>query len=339
MKTITSLFGECNSDKQSGHRYGFIYDLLFTNVFHKKGKKLKVLEIGVSEYGNGSLKAYAQSDMVKLAIGVDIKPYIGNVEENMRFYQIDAYTEDSISFLLDKYGEFDIIIDDGSHTYEDQTFFLDKYVELLQYNGFLVCEDVHFLKVINEQSLRDDVFVFDGWGNLELGLKSFTDDKIFRHNERIIIKSNSESITKGVYHDNKPHIVKLPTVPFKEYEPFSSELVISVPLYHPDFPDVSKYDPDDFKNKHCRGAIWAGMSMLHNTDLADNGVPLLFHIEDKVWDDAMPVFEEFGVSEKWCRKMTLPKPTIDLVGDKAQFGKSLMCLIDDDIDCRCYYDS
>ena len=72
--------------------------------------------------------------------------------------------------------------------------------------------------------------------------------------------------------------------------------------------------------------------MIHNTDLGDRGVPLYFHIEDKVWDDAMPVFEDFGVPKTWCRQMTLPKPTVQLVADKPQFGKSLMALIDKKMD-------
>lgn len=332
MKAIKDHLMDTNSDKQSGHRYGFVYDLLFTKVFQAKGAKLKILEIGVSEYGEGSLKAFAQSDMVALAVGVDVNDYVGEMLDNMRFYQLDAYTKEAIRFLEDKEGEFDIIIDDGTHAYQHQTFFLEHYLKLLRDGGLLVCEDVNLLKVINEQCSREDVFFIDGWGNLELNANSFTDGKVYKHNERLLVKSKSEKLTDTRKHDSKPHIPKLPVVPFKDYARNSTELAISVPLYHPDFPDTSKYSPDNFRSVHCKGAIWAAMSMIHNTDLGERGVPLHFHIEDKVWDDAMPVFEDFGVPEDWCRKMTLPKPTIDLVADKAQYGKSLMCLIDDDID-------
>ena len=332
MRAIKDFLMDTNSDKQSGHRYGFVYDLLFTKVFQAKGAKLKVLEIGVSEYGEGSLKAFAQSEMVALAVGVDVNDYVGEMLDNMRFYQLDAYTKEAIRFLEDKEGEFDIIIDDGTHAYQHQTFFLEHYLKLLRDGGLLVCEDVNLLKVINEQCSREDVFFIDGWGNLELNANSFTDGKVYKHNERLLVKSKSEKLTDTRKHDSKPHIPKLPVVPFKDYARNSTELAISVPLYHPDFPDTSKYSPDNFRSVHCKGAIWAAMSMIHNTDLGERGVPLHFHIEDKVWDDAMPVFEDFGVPEDWCRKMTLPKPTIDLVADKAQYGKSLMCLIDDDID-------
>ena len=334
MDNLKDLLTQSNSDKQSGHRYGFIYDVLFTKVFHNKEMgKLDVLEIGVSEYGDGSLKAYGQSEMVRKAVGVDIQPYAGGMLDNMRFYQLDnAYTEKAIEFIEDKEGKFDIIIDDGSHTDEHQTFFLENYVKLLRDGGLLICEDVNTLKVINEQCARNDVFFIDGWGNLEMNIPSFTDPKLFQHNERIIVKAKSEKLTDTRRHDNKPHIPKLPVVPFKYYPAHNSELAISVPIFHPDFPDKNKYNADNFREVHCKGAVWAAMSIIHNTDLGDNCVPIYFHIEDKVWDDAMPVFKAFRVPQEWCRKMTLPEPTIELVADKAQFGKSLMALIDDGID-------
>ena len=176
MTSIKDLLINSNSDKQSGHRYGFLYDLLFTKVFHAKGgKPLKILEIGVSEYGEGSLKAYAQSEMVELAVGIDTLDYSGKMLENMEFHKLDAYLPKTVGFLKGKYKTFDIIIDDGSHTYEHQTFFLEKYVQLLAKRGILICEDINLLQVINEQGLRDDTFIFDGWGNLELNAPSFTD--------------------------------------------------------------------------------------------------------------------------------------------------------------------
>ena len=335
LKGIKDLLKETNSDKQSAHCYGFVYDLLFTKVFHQKGEKLNVLEIGVSEYGDGSLKAYALSEMVATAVGVDIVPYTGEMLENMRFHQLDAYTKNAVRYLEDKEGEFDIIIDDGSHLYEHQTFFLEHYGKLLRDGGLLICEDVAILHVINEQCAKTDTFMIDGWGNMGSDLNSFTDQGLYEHNERIIVRTKSEHISDVQRHSNKQHIPKLPVVPFKDYERHSTELAISVPLYHPDFPEHSsyKYKPDDFRSVHCKGAIWSAMAMLHNTDLADNGVPVYFHIEDKVWDDAQPVFDDFGVPKEWRKKMTLPDPSVELtIENKPQYGKSLMGLLDDEID-------
>ena len=181
MKNIMDLLSETNSNKQSEHRFGFIYDLLITYVYNKKCKGLKLLELGVSEYGNGSLGAFAESDMVELAVGVDIHDYSGKMSDNMRFYRRNAYELDTIKFLEDKYGFFDLIIDDGSHSLQDQTFFLEHYVDLLFDWGVLVCENVNYIQLINEQCCRDDVFLFDGWGNLEIGAKSYNDSRLYQH--------------------------------------------------------------------------------------------------------------------------------------------------------------
>ena len=152
--SIKDLLIETNSDKQSGHRYGFIYDLLFTRLVVQKQAPLRVLEIGVSAYGDGSLKAYSDSIMVECAVGIDIQPYRGTLTEKMHFHLLDAYSEHAIDYLKVIEGEFDIIIDDGTHTYEHQEFFLEHYTALLAENGLLVCEDVSSVKLINDAVRR-----------------------------------------------------------------------------------------------------------------------------------------------------------------------------------------
>lgn len=331
MRSIKDLLIDSNSDKQSGHRYGFLYDLLFTKVFMAKGDTLRVLEIGVSEYGDGSLWAYAQSDLVARVVGVDVQPYPGTISDKLRFYEIDAYQPDTIALLKKLEGSFDIIIDDGTHREEHQAFFLEHYTELLADGGLLVCEDVTSVELINAQCSRADVFFFDGWGNREVQLQAFSDPKLYQHCERMLIKSKSEKLTDGKRHENKPHIARLPVVQFGDYERSSTELAISVPLFHP---ELDSYDADRFRDVHCKGAVWAALSLLKNSDLGERGVPVYFHIEDKVWDDAMPVFKAFGVPESWCRQMALPSvPDVALkVTSKPQFGKSWMGLRDTEID-------
>ena len=290
------------------------------------------LEIGVAEYGDGSLKAYADSEMVVHVVGIDVQPYRGTLTDKMRFHQIDAYTKETVASLKEIEGLFDIIIDDGTHTYEDQDFFLENYTELLTDKGFLVCEDVSSVKLINEQCANEDVFFIDGWGNREVKAKTLGSPEMYSHCERMLIKAKSEKLTDAKRHENKAHIAKLPVAKTRVHERDATELAISVPLFHP---ELDSYNVDRFQSIHCKGAIWAGLSLIQNSDLGDNGVPLYFHIEDKVWDDAMPVFEQFGVPKDWCRKMQLPTSSEKCglkVTTKPQFGKSWMGLVDDDID-------
>ena len=136
--------------------------------------------------------------------------------------------------------------------------------------------------------------------------------------------------------ERKPHILRLPTVHYGRYTPGNAKLAVSIPLFQSkkDSPDGS----DDlsvyrFQNVHCKGAIWAGLSLLHNSDLKENGVGVYYHIEDSVWDLAMPVFEAFQVPLEKCRKVET-NFDVDNGYDpwRACFGKSYLGLLDDEID-------
>ena len=66
--------------------------------------------------------------------------------ENVEFLKIDAYSENTIQFLLENLGseQFDIIIDDGSHNNNDARFVIDNYGKyLLKPGGLLVIEDCY----------------------------------------------------------------------------------------------------------------------------------------------------------------------------------------------------
>ena len=78
---ISDLLRETTSDKESdaAHRYGQLYDLIFDAVAKRQGnRKLRVCEIGVSFFGEGSLKAFQQSGIVAEVVGVDLLDYGGN---------------------------------------------------------------------------------------------------------------------------------------------------------------------------------------------------------------------------------------------------------------------
>ena len=77
------------------HRYGFIYDLLLTKLYAEKGAPLNLLEIGVSEYEDGSLYAWGNADIINRAVGIDIKPYPGTLKKKTIFYELDAYNRES----------------------------------------------------------------------------------------------------------------------------------------------------------------------------------------------------------------------------------------------------
>ena len=336
MKTIKDLLIDSNSNMQSVHRYGFIYDLLLAKLYAQKQAPLNLLEIGVSYYADGSLYAWGRHDLIKRAVGIDIKPYPSDLLDKTVFYELDAYKRDAVDYLREIEGaKFDIVIHDGHARKEKQLFFLENYADLLCENGLLVCEDVFDFDLINAQCKDESVFMIDGWANRGVEVTSTKDANFYMHEERILIKAKSEKLKDAKVHETKPHIVKLPTQPMPIYERNSTELAISIPLFHSELDThYENFNVERFQNVHCKGAIWAGMSLIHNSDLGDNGVGLYFHIEDKVWDDAMPVFRDFGIPDEWCRKMTAPvlESEPELKVNKTQFGKTYIGLLDADID-------
>lgn len=327
------------SNKTTTHHYGLFYDMLFNYVAQKQGRKIDVCEIGVSRWVPSSLDAWAESDIVNLAVGVDIADYNYNKQDNKHFYNANAYRKDTILFLKNKGYTFDIIIEDGpsgeEHGPDCQEFFLNHYGVLLKDGGYLVCEDVHDINLVIDQCQHHNAYCFDGWANLAKLPYDYDEDKITWHQERILLKSK-EGIgwTDVDVTETKPHIPRLPVIPVKPYKRDNTELAISVPLFYSEIDShFEKFDADRFRNVHAKGAIWAGLSMLWNTDLIANGVPLYFHIEDKVWDIVKPVFDDFEVPSDWIKVIeNVPTDELPKKLKKAQFGKKHIPFLDDTID-------
>ena len=191
---IEKILSQKKSDKAYPHKYGLLYNLIFTSQYAKKNKPLSVLEIGVNR--GYSLEAWGALDEVDKVVGVDSyvkailnsdgtrqppRPVRGQRAEgrvrmqkwlqskstkdknkfNVEF--LDAYLEKTINFISNKYGQFDIIIDDGPHTWESQEFFLKNYNRLLKDNGVLICEDVEYKHIESILKIRDEcnLFIFD----------------------------------------------------------------------------------------------------------------------------------------------------------------------------------
>lgn len=158
---VSDLLSKSTSDKNTYHKYGITYDLIFNSQYLKHGRKLNVLEIGVTQFGDGSAATFCQIPYVEKYVGIDNKVYKGNVfEKNVKLYtgpEYDAYNYSILKMIEENDGKFDIIIDDGPHTWESQKWFLNNYFELLNPGGVLICEDIqefylkHNLKLLAKQ--------------------------------------------------------------------------------------------------------------------------------------------------------------------------------------------
>jgi len=116
------------------------YDKYFSKYANKP---VKILEIGV--FKGGSLQMWKNyfGPQAKI-VGMDINPECKNCEED----QIEIFIgnqddTNDLKSLIEKYGNFDIIIDDGSHVNRHQIVSFDFLFEYLNLGGIYLVEDTH----------------------------------------------------------------------------------------------------------------------------------------------------------------------------------------------------
>ena len=136
---LEKLFKKYNSDK-STHQYHKVYQSYLGPL---KLKKLNILEIGVAD--GSSLKSWSKYFKNSKIIGIDIKKINlkkKKLKENNIFCHCGSQTDRSfLKEITNKYGKFDIIIDDGSHFPKDVIFTFKKLFNSLSLNGLYFIED------------------------------------------------------------------------------------------------------------------------------------------------------------------------------------------------------
>lgn len=119
------------------------YQLGYYDHFYEKHFKpftedpINILEIGIR--GGGSIKIW------KEYFHPDSNVYGGEIEnftpiENTTCYKMDMYSQEALNLFEDSY--FDIIVDDGPHTYESFESVITKYYSKIKDGGILVVEDI-----------------------------------------------------------------------------------------------------------------------------------------------------------------------------------------------------
>lgn len=120
--------------------YFEIYERLFSKY---RNKKIKMLEIGVFKGGSLQMwKDYFGKDAT--IVGLDINPECKFFEEEGIHIEIGSQEDRAfLKSLLDKYGQFDIILDDGGHTMKQQIISFEVLYPGVKWGGVYLCEDCH----------------------------------------------------------------------------------------------------------------------------------------------------------------------------------------------------
>lgn len=142
MESLDIIFNKYGSDKSSYfHNYSRQYEQLFKPY---RNKDITYLEIGVF-MGESLLTMREVFKNAKYIVGIDINPECKKYEDvnNNIFIEIgDATDINFIEYIINKYGGFDIILDDGSHVNKDMIKSFELLFPCINNNGLYIVEDL-----------------------------------------------------------------------------------------------------------------------------------------------------------------------------------------------------
>lgn len=124
------------------HKWIHYFDIYERHFQQFVGKEVKIIEFGV--FHGGSLQMWKHYFGPKATIiGVDINPACKKLEEEQITVEIgDQEDRAFLQSLADKYGPFDLVIDDGGHTMGQQIATFEMLYSAVQAHGVYLVEDL-----------------------------------------------------------------------------------------------------------------------------------------------------------------------------------------------------
>lgn len=166
------------TDKNTRHSYIETYEKFFQPI---RSSVKTILEIGVQAGGGiKMLHGFFENSRVT---GVDINyrfdvSFLKNLER-VNLLLGDAYNTDFINSNFNSH-KFDILIDDGPHTFDSQLFFLNNYSKLVKENGLVIVEDVLGIEGANR-------LIKENTSNLEYEIIDLRHERKLRNQDNILI--------------------------------------------------------------------------------------------------------------------------------------------------------
>lgn len=120
----------------------------YFEIYHRcferfRGKPIKFLEIGVQNGGSGEMWQAYFGPAAKI-IGVDIDPACKRLETPQREIWIGDQSDPAFwNSLCQVHPAFDVVLDDGGHTMQQQIVALEALFPRVKEHGLYVCEDTH----------------------------------------------------------------------------------------------------------------------------------------------------------------------------------------------------
>ncbi|MFP5277782.1 MAG: class I SAM-dependent methyltransferase [Acidobacteriota bacterium] len=141
LTAVASVYG---TDKWGTHFYTKHYQRYFS-AWRKRN--LRILEIGVGGYsafdsGGASLRMWSRYFPHAQIVGIDLYDKTQISESRITVLQCDQTDTAKLASISERYGPFDIIIDDGSHLNQHVIATFQCLFPLLKSPGFYAIEDL-----------------------------------------------------------------------------------------------------------------------------------------------------------------------------------------------------
>lgn len=140
---LCQIMAKHGSDKALGwHNYTLVYSMLFDEI---RASVTNFFELGIGTINSGaSLRGWKDYFKKANIFGADILDEALFTEHRIQTYQCDQLDKKSIEALWSNFKtiEFDVILEDGLHTYEANIHFFENSFHKVKKGGFYIIEDI-----------------------------------------------------------------------------------------------------------------------------------------------------------------------------------------------------
>lgn len=142
LSELSKIGSKYDNEKGIAHDYLEIYNQYFSPI---KNKKLKLLEIGFATGTSAYMweEYFQQAELHYIDLWEGCEQYAKNLSNHSFLHIGDQADGLFLSKLVNQVGEFDIIIDDGSHQVDHQIFSFEHLFPHVKSGGVYVIEDLH----------------------------------------------------------------------------------------------------------------------------------------------------------------------------------------------------
>lgn len=132
-----------NENHRMIHKWNHYFEIYDRHLKHLQGKKINILEIGVSHGGSLQMWEYYFKGNATI-YAVDINPECKKLEsENIKIFIGSQEDESFLKSLKNLVPKIDVLIDDGGHTMKQQVTTFNQLFDHVADDGIYICEDLH----------------------------------------------------------------------------------------------------------------------------------------------------------------------------------------------------